>query len=1052
MKSHVPKRAAVILGLLLAWGHCAFALDTSLEISQYGHRSWKIRDGFPEGYAEAIAQTPDGYLWIGSEFGLTWFDGVRHIAWHPPANQHPPLGYIRSLLAARDGALWIGTRQGVSRWKDAVLTDYSELGGYDVYSIIEDREGTVWMTGTTVTHQTDRVCSVRATVVQCTTQDDLGGKAPSVAYEDEEGNLWLGLLGGITRLKPQPSVSYEIPLPADPSIPWLSYVTSLVEGKRGELLVGTTNGIYRFSGHTLEAQSIAGRGGDKAVRRLLRDRDGGVWIGTNNGLVHLHDGRTDSYTQADGLSGDEVISLFEDRENNVWVATHDGLDQFRNTAVRTISRAQGLRGFPFSVLAARDGSLWIGTDAGLSKWHDNELNTYRTGRHAATNGPEQSSKSASDNRPREIFDEDLGSDAINALAEDGRGRIWVGNRKGLSVLDNGRFVRVPEVPGGFLHAIVLDDSGGVWISHQTEGLIHLLPQKSIEKFAWSTFGSVEPAVSMLLDPGRGGLWLGFFKGGIAYFEDHKVRASYGQRDGLGSGYVANLFRDNGGALWAAMPGGLSRLDRGRVRTLTSGNGLPCDNVHWVIQDQSYTFWLETACGLVRIERRELAQWASGTTPKVHTTLFDSTDGVRKHASPSVFAPNVTISPDGRLWFLTIDGVSVIDPRNLPFNRLAPPVHIEQIVADRKIYEPTTQLGLPPLVHDLVIDYTALSLVVPEKDVFRYRLEGHDRGWQEVGNRRQAYYSDLPPGTYRFRVIASNNSGVWNEQGATLDFSIAPAYWQTNWFRALCAAAFLGLLWLLYVLRLRQVKQTFNMTLEARVAERTRIARELHDTLLQSFQGLLLRFQTVADLLPARPADAKRIVVSAVDQAAQAITEGRNAVQGLRTPAADSSDLAVELRSLAELVAAETHNENIALSVKIEGNPRSLHSIARDEIYRIAGEALRNAFRHAKPSRIEVELRYDAPQLRLRIGDDGKGIDPKTLSDSDQTHLAGHFGIRGMRERAKLIGAKLTIWSAVGTGTEIELVVPASRVYVRSPRARRSWLADKLSGTSEENVS
>ena len=291
------------------------------------------------------------------------------------------------------------------------------------------------------------------------------------------------------------------------------------------------------------------------------------------------------------------------------------------------------------------------------------------------------------------------------------------------------------------------------------------------------------------------------------------------------------------------------------------------------------------------------------------------------------------------------------------------------------------------------------------------------------------------------MIASNNSGVWNEQGATLDFSISPAYWQTTWFRVACVAAVLVLMWALYQLRLRQIAQAFNARLDERVAERTRIARELHDTLLQNFQGLLLRFQTVLALCETRPADAKEVLRSSIDQTAQAITEGREAVQGLRASTVESNDLAQAITTLGEQLAAETGNA-AGLHVEVQGTPRNLHPIVRDEIYRIASEALRNAFRHAEAQQIEVEFRYDARQLRLRIRDDGKGIDPAFLTAQGHT---GHFGLHGMRERAKVVGGKLTVWTAAESGAEIELIVPAARAYA-APR-RRSWFAEKPSGKS-----
>ena len=364
---------------------------------------------------------------------------------------------------------------------------------------------------------------------------------------------------------------------------------------------------------------------------------------------------------------------------------------------------------------------------------------------------------------------------------------------------------------------------------------------------------------------------------------------------------------------------------------------------------------------------------------------------------------------------------------------------------------TSGLRLPAQLRDLTIDYTALSLVAPEKVRFRFKLEGQDPDWRETVNNRHVQYSNLAPGNYRFRVIAANNSGVWNEEGASLDFSIAPAYWQTNWFRALCVVAFIALLWGLYLLRVRHLARQFNMTLDARVNERTRIARDLHDTLLQSFHGLLLRFQTAMDLLPNRATEAKQVLGSAIDQAAEAITEGRDAVQGLRSSTTETNDLADAIRTIGEELAAdEGANHGVVLRVEAQGGPRPLHPIVRDEILRIAGEALRNAFRHAEAKQIEVELRYDERDLRLRVRDDGKGIDPKVLSQGGRE---GHFGMHGMRERAKLIGGKLTVWSGLDSGTEVELSIPAAHAYTSSSTSTwRSWLAEKLRRQSTTSAS
>jgi len=432
------------------------------------------------------------------------------------------------------------------------------------------------------------------------------------------------------------------------------------------------------------------------------------------------------------------------------------------------------------------------------------------------------------------------------------------------------------------------------------------------------------------------------------------------------------------------------------------------------------------------------------------TVFENSDGAPSHLAHSGFHPLVAKSTDGRLWFATFDGVRVIDPRQISFNPLPPPVYIEQVTADRQIYEATSQLHLPSLIRDLQIDFTALSLVAPEKVRFRYRLDNRDRDWQDVGSRRQAFYTDLPPGNYHFRVTASNNSGVWNKAGASWDFSIAPAYYQTNGFRLACAAVFAALLWWLYRLRLRRVALQFNMRLEERVGERTRIAGELHDTLLQSFQGLMLRFQTVVELLPGRPVEAKQALQAALERADDAISEGRDAVHELRSSRLVGNDLVQAVTAIGEEFAANDANGHAAkFRMVVEGAPRTLRLILRDEIYQIGREALWNAFRHAQAHLIEAEIAYSRSALRLRIRDDGIGINPLVL---DQGGRAGHWGLPGMRERAQRIGGRLVVWSRLGAGAEIELSIPGSIAYeTSSPRAVYRYSARTTERTDEHRA-
>ena len=605
-----------------------------------------------------------------------------------------------------------------------------------------------------------------------------------------------------------------------------------------------------------------------------------------------------------------------------------------------------------------------------------------------------------------------------------------------------------------MRSIAEDTVGNLRIASLQLGLFQLRAGSVVQQIPWTKLGRKDFADALAADSLQGGLWLGFFQGSVAYFKDGQVRASYSAADGLGEGVVRDVRVDRDGTLWAATEGGLSRLKNGHIITLTSKNGLPCDTVHWAMEDDAHSFWLYMACGLVRIARPELDAWAAAVDKDknskwtIQAIVFDSSDGVRGRSDAGGYSPLVTKSSDGKLWFLPGDGVSVVDPRRLPYNKLPPPVHVEQVTADRKTYWRnvsgdvlSSHPRLPPLVRDLTIDYTALSLVVPERVHFRFKLEGQDRDWREVVNNREVQYSNLGPGNYRFRVMACNNSGVWNETGAFLDFSVAPAYYQTNWFRLSCVIAFMAMLLGLHRLRLRQMAHEFNIRLEERVGERTRVARDLHDTLLQSFHGLLLRFQTVSNLLPA--GEPKQKLDDAIDQAAQAITEGRDAVSGLRSSTTVTNDLAYAIKTLGQELAVGESNPNAAeFHVEVEGTTRDLHPILRDEVYRIAGEAVRNAFKHGQAQVIEVEIRYDERQLRVRVRDDGKGIDVKVLGGDGR---AGHFGLHGMTERAKLMGGKLTVWSEAESGTEVELSIPASRAYETSTPRRRSWLAERLLG-------
>jgi signal transduction histidine kinase/ligand-binding sensor domain-containing protein len=1011
--------AAIALGISLGANACSFALDPSLNISQYGHTTWKIRDGFSAGTALAMTQTPDGYLWLASD-GLFRSDGIRFVRWEPPAGQRlPNLPY--SLVAGRDGTLWIGTYAGIASWKGDKLTQYPEVGPQFITSLLEDREGTVWA-GTMYGEKHGQLCAIRNGLARCYGQDGIFGGFVWNLTEDSSGALWVGAESGVWRWKPGPPQRFPAPGMG---------LGALTQASDGRLIVAMRGaGLRQIAGDKLVAYPIRSAANPNALvpdhdidsNKLLRDRDGGIWIGTDQrGLLHVHDGRADVFTTADGLSGNIIAGIFEDREGDIWVSTSGGLDRFRSLPVTTVSSKEGLSSDNTnSVVVATDGSIWIATRDGLTRLQNGRSTIFRKA-------------------------DGLPDDMVESLYQDDQGRIWAFTASGLACFEKGRIVAVPGIPSTEVYSMTGDNAGNLWLSGN-RGLSHMRDGRLVEHFAWSVLGRWQQAKIIVAD--RGGIWLGFWMGGgVEYFKDGQVQASYKAADGLADGPVAGLRVDRDGAIWTAtQEGGVSRIKDGRITTLASSNGLPCDRVHWTSEDGDRSLWLYTVCGLVRIARSQWETWIIDPKRRVEVTVWDAADGPMPLSAPSSYGPTFANSTDDKLWYVTREDIQLVDPHHLAFNKLSPPVHIERVTADHTLYwqslpgvSGVSNLRLPAHTRDLVIDYTALSLTAPEKVHFKYKLEGQDPDWREVINVRQAQYSNLPPRSYRFRVIACNNSGVWNEQGDAIEFTIAPAYYQTHSFRALCALAALALLWVAYRLRVRQLHREFALTLEARVSERTSIARELHDTLLQSGHGLLLRLQIISQLLPDRPLEAKEQIETTIDRTARAITEGRDAVQGLRDSMVQTNDLAKGINTLGEELAADPANPGSpAFRVTVEGDSRELHPILRDEIYRIAGESLRNAFRHAHANQIEVEIRYDDEQFRLRVRDDGKGIDPAVLS----AHAPeGHFGLAGMRERAKLIGGKLVVWSEVEAGAEVELRIPAASAYVTV--AKRSWISELL---------
>jgi signal transduction histidine kinase/ligand-binding sensor domain-containing protein len=1013
------RRFAILLGVLVAGCDCGFALNSALDISQYAHTSWKTREGFTVGFIGSIAQTPDGYLWLGTQFGLVRFDGVRAVQWQPPEGQQLPGDSIRELLVSRDGTLWIGTNNGLASWKDGKLAQHPKTAEINVYHLMEDHEGTIWLAGEVIWQSPvqPRLCAVQRVEVQCWGKETFPKRVGPV-YEDRNQNLWVAGPEDLWRRKPGAMEHFDVSRD-------VGRLTNVTEDENGALILAAPNGLMQFVNGKVQKYALPGIRFQFTPRGFLHASDGSLWVITlESGVIRVHRGKADWFSEKDGLTSNTVLSIFEDREGNIWVATTAGLDRFRDYAVPTISNKQGLAdAYSMAVLAARDGGLWAASFSGVTHFKDGQVTVYRKASPATPGLRSQAVQPSTNTSAQWITDGGL-LQSTESLFEDREGKIWVTSREGVVRWDGNRFSRVPDVPGGSVYGIAEDSRHTLWLNNEQHGLMRVPREGEVEAIPWSRLGHADVGLSIAVDPSQGGLWLGFARGGIVYWNDGQVRASYAAKDGLGYGRVRQLRFGTRGTLWAATQGGLSRIKDGRVTTLTSKNGLACDTVHWSVEDNDHYVWLYMPCGLVRIARPELDAWVADPNHNVQNTVYGVTDGVRLLAGTGGFGPNVSKTPDGRIWFEVIDGVSVIDPHHLHENKLPPPVHIEQIVADGKTYDGPNGLRLTPNVRNLQVDYTALSLVVPEKVRFRYKLEGFNSNWQDPGNRRQAFYTNLPPRKYRFHVIACNNSGIWNEQGDTLEFSIDPTIYQTNWFRALCAAVFLALLWTAYQFRVRQLQQKFHLASDARLNERMRIARELHDNLLQTVQGLMLSLQAISEMMPAGAA--KNKFEKTLEIGDRAIREGRSAVQDLRST---RSDLTQAVRALGHELAS---GNGATFRLVVQGPRRELYSTIREEVYCIAREALRNAFTHACATRIEAEIGFNQHLLRLRIRDDGKGIAPEVAEQGS----AGHYGMAGMRERARQMNSKLVILSGPETGTEVELSVPGSVAYARQQRRFR----------------
>ena len=990
-----------------------YAVMPDRHINQYGHRSWKIEDGYLGAAPYSIAQDRDGYLWLGTFYGLYRFDGVRFVRWMPPAGMHLPSPRITSLLADRDGSLWMGTEAGLAHWNGGHLDNYLEGEGW-VSGFEQDPDGAVWFGVTSYNRNESRVlCKIRNGAMICYgSKDGLTQRLMDATQlvRDDAGYLWMGTETSVTGWKPPSLRVYSPDFLKNRS--GSATVTGLAVDRDGSLLGGGPIGLYRiWDGRWTPVSASGFDGNNLYVVCILRDRHDAVWIGTHDaGLYRLYRGEVEHFGSRDGLSADTVWAILEDREGGIWVATDQGLDNFRDLAVLTMPKsALGLSEID-NVITTRDGTLWIGADGGLLS--------------RSKGGPGFRSRGGN-----------LRGKQVATIFEDRRGRMWIGLDNTLNIFagDSFRPVRMPDgSPTGFIVSMAEDTEGDLWA-------VSLGPPRHIIRIDPDTtrISSVPgmPETSKVARDPRGGLWLGLNNGDLNHYHKGELTA-YPVHHGPNTRIQQLTVLANGDVL-AAAPFGLIQWRSRNVCVLDEQGGLPCSNINNFVFDFEGNLWLYTECGLAKLAESDFKSWQRDPSHKVQPRLFDWMDGVQTASPPFEAAARTR---DGKLWFNNQSALEIVDPAPIATNQLPPPVHIEEVLADRISYSPHGYakggLRLPKLTHDLEIDYTALSFIAPQKMRFRYMLSGVNQDWQDVGARRQAFYMNLKPGAYTFRVIASNNDGVWNDAGDTIRVSIPPVFYQTYWFRSLCVVLFLAALFGLYQLRMRQLAHQYTLRLEERVSERTRIARELHDTLIQNFHGLLLRFQGAYNHLPSRPEEARKALGVALDRGADAITAARDTVQELRSRPTVTNELSSSIAALTEeLRVAQTEGLSPAVEVEVEGGGRGLHPILRDEIYRITAEALRNAFHHAHAARIDVAIRHGDHEFRIAVKDNGKGIDPEVLKQGSRR---GHWGLPGMHERAEAIGAELDVWSSNGNGTEVSLRVPAAIAYTFSP-ARLRWL-------------
>lgn len=967
-------------------------LDPNDSISRYIHDQWSEEDGFPGGTVNAITQTRDGYLWIGGEGGLVRFDG--NVFTRIGSVAEPVLG----LIADHEGALWIRTEAGgLIRYSGGTLKrDFFATGPNPVVTAMGlGRQGTPLLVrfGEPVRFEGGKLIDLWPRPVDATT------RLTTSTAETPDGTVWMG---------------------------------------------SRDSGLFALRGTVL---SPLGGLPDSKVNCLLAGPGSELWVGTDKGLV-LWNGQKLTRSVPPSVQHAEILALARDRDANVWVGTSTGLVRIDS---RNVAADDGARGGVNAVFEDREGNLWIGRGGGIERYRESVFLTYAHQPHAADNGP---------------------------LYVDASGRAWFAPPEGglawLTGLDQGIVTQA-----GLDKDVVYSMDGGpgeVWAGRQRGGLTELRVKNGV--FAVRTYtqadGLARGSVFAVRRTRNGTIWAGTLDGGVSRLRNGRL-TTYTRSDGLLSDTVYAIEEGADGTVWFATPNGLESFANDRWQTHAFAEGLPPGRVNCLTWDPAGVLWIGTEAGVafVRDGRMQMARnppvsliadvlgiavderaylWIAtnksvmrvprgrllgqrAATDEIqefsHVDGIPSSAGVRRSRS-------VVTGPLGRIWFSLHSGISVVNPARVAAGSAPAIMLIRGAAADGRLLDPSRPLRIPAGRQRITIDYVGLSLSVPSRVQYRYRLDGFDHTWSEPTTTRQAVYTNLQPASYRFRVIASNSEGVWNSSEAAVSIEIVPAFWQTQWFK-FAAVAGCGLMVIaVYQLRLRRVTTRLNLRFEERLAERTRIAQDLHDTLLQGFLSASMQVHAATDRLPDDSA-VKPALTRAVQLMRQVIQEGRNTLRGLRSRDPGSADLArAFLQVPQELGSEETSGKGAAFRVIVDGQQQPLRPLLRDEAYRIGREALINAFRHSHANHIEIELNYTSGRFRVFVRDDGSGIDPKTL----QTGRDGHWGLSGMSERAERIGARLHVLSRASAGTEVELDVPGKVAFEVRP-GLIGWLNKRL---------